>query len=279
MKRFIITILTFILLIGTVGAFVQGALVASGEQSLLERFGDTDYAQYGIGTESWERLLEEAARDERLVAVLEHIDVYSEDLVKLAVVNPEARDFVADYWMHTEDRTAPEDISLTAQGSGVPLLLQWDSRWGYALYGGKPMGLTGCGPTSLSMVALALTGDTRLNPLYVARFAEEQGYYVAGSGSSWDLMRGGAASLGLSWWEVGLNEEEMRAALESGHYLICSMMTGDFTASGHFIVLDDVREGGFTVKDPNSPQRSGRIWSYSELEDQIAVMWAYSLAG
>ena len=57
------------------------------------------------------------------------------------------------------------------------------------------------------------------------------------------------------------------------------MMPGDFTASGHFIVLDGVREGGFTVKDPNSPQRSGRIWSYSELEDQIAVMWAYSLAG
>ena len=276
MRRFFITVLTLILLIGAVGAFIQGVITAADEPTVRERFGKTDIAQYDIGPESWEALLEAAERDERLISILEHIEVYSEDMVKLAVTNEDARDFAADYWQHTDCQTDPTQITLTAQSGGVPLLTQWDSRWGYDLYGGSPMGLTGCGPTCLSMVAVALTGDTRLNPLYVAHLAEENGWYVSGSGSSWDLMRAGASELGLNWRELGLSEENMRAALGAGEFIICSMLPGDFTTSGHFIVIDGCTDGGFSLKDPNSLQRSARLWSYDELAGQIAVLWAYS---
>ena len=46
----------------------------------------------------------------------------------------------------------------------VPLLLQYDPRWGYASYGDNCLAVTGCGPTCLSMVASALTGDASLTP-------------------------------------------------------------------------------------------------------------------
>ena len=54
------------------------------------------------------------------------------------------------------------------------------------------------------------------------------------------------------------------------------MLPGDFTTSGHFIVIDGYDSTGFTVKDPNSAERS-RSWSYDRLAGQIAVIWAYSI--
>ncbi len=276
MKRLIITILTLLLLIAIAGAFIQGIITTAEEHSIQERFGNIDYAQYGIDTENWNALMDNAVHDERLISILEHIQVYSNDMIKLAIVNPDARDYAANYWQHTDEQIDPSSIELTCSDSGVPLLFQWDSRWGYNLYGGKPMGLTGCGPTSLSMVSIALTGNTALNPLYLARFSEEHDFYVNGVGTSWDLMRSGAAALGLNWQEVGLNQEDMYAALDQGAYLICSMLPGDFTTSGHFIVIDGYDSTGFTVKDPNSAERS-RSWSYDRLAGQIAVIWAYSI--
>lgn len=55
------------------------------------------------------------------------------------------------------------------------------------------IGLSGCGPTCLSMVLLALTEDEEATPYEVARFSEENGYYVEGSGTAWSLMTEGAA--------------------------------------------------------------------------------------
>ena len=44
-----------------------------------------------------------------------------------------------------------------------PLFLQWDPRWGYTEYGEDSfLGLSGCGPTCLSMVLYYLTGDKSL---------------------------------------------------------------------------------------------------------------------
>ncbi|MGI6028953.1 MAG: C39 family peptidase [Candidatus Heteroscillospira sp.] len=280
MKRFIVWILTLLLLTGCAGALIQGIMAYKDEATVAERFGDTDYAAIGIEPETWRMLLEEAGRDDALVEILEHIEVYTEPLVKLAVTNKHARDYVRAWWQNTDTdgKLQPEDIKLSAQ-DGVQLFTQWDARWGYGLYGGSPMGITGCGPTCLSMVAVALTGNTQLNPLYIARMAEQSGYYVEGSGSSWDLMRAGSTSLGLSWREVPLSEWDMRSALDNGELIICSMLPGDFTTSGHFIVLDGWSDSGFSVKDPNSIERSERRWSYDELAGQTAVIWAYSAAG
>ena len=68
--------------------------------------------------------------------------------------------------------------------------------------------------------------------------------YENGSGSKWTLMSQGAQQLGLNVRELSLDEERMAENLEAGHPIICILGPGDFTDSGHFIVLTGYRDGG-----------------------------------
>ena len=69
----------------------------------------------------------------------------------------------------------------------------------------------------------------------------------------------------------------MVTALEEGKPIILAMGKGDFTESGHYIVLTGVEDEGFRVNDPNSPQNSAKLWTYEQLEKQIRNIWAISV--
>ena len=169
------------------------------------------------------------------------------------------------------------DISGEVKQGEIPHFLQWDKRWGYETYGSDFLALTGCGPTCLSMVLCGLSGDTQWNPLEVARWAEEQGYYVDGSGSSWELMTTGAESLGLTASEVSFDEDHILSTLEAGTPIICVVGPGDFTTSGHFLVLRGVDEdGNILLNDPNSVVRTEKSWDLQDLMAQIRNLWSYS---
>ncbi len=203
-------------------------------------------------------------------------DAIPERLLQLVVNNIETIDFVAAY-PTKHDQATKIDLSDEAKSDEVPLLLQWDERWGYAAYGDGLMGYTGCGPTCLSMVALYLTGDADITPLAVANYADEAGYYTDGVGSAWSLMSEGCQHFGLIGTEMYVSESDMVEMLEAGHPLICAVGEGDFTASGHFIVIYGYSDGAFLVNDPNSPVRSGQSWSYDTLSSQIKNIWYYSV--
>ena len=158
----------------------------------------------------------------------------------------------------------------------VPLFLQWDPMWGYEKYGSGCIGQTGCGPTCLAMAGYYLTGDDRFNPKAMADFAAENGYYASGYGSSWTLISEGAGKLGLTVKELPLVKGKMVDAVEAGHPVILALGKGDFTSSGHYIVLTGWVDGAFTVNDPNSRVRSGKQWTYEELEGQIRNIWEIS---
>ena len=79
----------------------------------------------------------------------------------------------------------------------IPLLLQWDERWGYSVYGDNMIAVNGCGPTAVAMVVSGLLCDPSVTPYKVAKFAEEQGYYAGESGTSWTLMLEGVQSFGI----------------------------------------------------------------------------------
>ena len=198
-----------------------------------------------------------------------------EELAALYEKNPDAREFVRSYW-DEKDISHEIDLSDLHDTASVPLLMQWDKRWGYETYAGGLLGLTGCGPTCLSMAAIYLTGDESFDPLSVAQFSESHGYSVDGQGSSWSLMSDGAQELGLESQELPLSEARMAAALAEGKIVICVLGPGDFTDSGHFIVLTGYLDGTFTVHDPNSYANSSRTWTYQELEHQIRNIWALS---
>lgn len=200
---------------------------------------------------------------------------YPESLVELMERNPETKEFVRNY-LKNKDKDFEIDLSEEVTEGTIPLFLQWDERWGYEKYGSDFMAITGCGPTCLSMVRCGLSGDTEWNPLKVAEMAEEQGYYVDGAGSSWDLMTEGAAELGLIANSVIYDAEHIMETLDSGTPIICIMRPGDFTTSGHFIVLTGVDEDGkVTVCDPNSRINSEKSWEVDDLIPQIKNLWSY----
>ena len=49
-----------------------------------------------------------------------------------------------------------------------------------------------------------------------------------------------------------------------------------FHNTGHFIVLVGVKDGQIQVNDPNSRERSEKLWDWSTLEYQITNLWAFS---
>lgn len=215
--------------------------------------------------------------EEKLAYIQSETTKYPQVLRELVQKNPETLDFVYDYPINST--LTPEiDLSAEAAGGTVPLLLQWDERWGYRSYGSGLIGYTGCGPTCLSMVALYLTGDANCDPGTVAQYAQQQGYYVEGSGTAWELMATGCTYFGLKSEEIGLDENGMAAALSDGKVLICSMGPGDFTDGGHYIVLTGHSDTGFSICDPNSPKRSAQTWTFDRLKNQIRNVWAFHKA-
>ena len=203
-----------------------------------------------------------------------HISAYSQDAVNTAVISPEKTSFVL--LEPFAERTYGGVRLDPSETEGVPFLLQYDSRWAFHPYGSSVMGYTACGPTCLSMAAIGVTGDGRYDPVYVSDFAEKAGYYVWGTGTSWLLFTDGAADLGLTGVIIPADESVMRSRLDAGEVLIASMTAGDFTKNGHFIVIHGYGGAGFSVYDPSSVERSGRSWSFSSLQSQMAQLWSIS---
>lgn len=50
--------------------------------------------------------------------------------------------------------------------------------------------------------------------------------------------------------------------------------TGDFTTTGHFILIRGYGKDGFYVNDPNHKSNSEKTWSFKELQKQIKCLWA-----
>ena len=106
---------------------------------------------------------------------------YPKSLITLLEGNPETEAFVLQYPLRQE---TPWQLSDFDRSAGVPLFLQWDPRWGYENYGSDYLAITGCGPTCLAMAGYYLTGSQDMNPRDIAVFAEKNGYYATGYGSS-----------------------------------------------------------------------------------------------
>lgn len=197
---------------------------------------------------------------------------WPEELLAYGEKNLEVQEFVLNYPLN-KDKEPEIDLSEAVNTDTVPLLMQWDERWGYTEYAGGLMGLSGCGPTCLSMVSLYLLDDPKYTPRYLAEFSENNGYSVTGNGSAWTLISEGGKQLGLDVVEIPLDEERIVRNLEVGNPIICVMGPGDFTTTGHYIVMTGYTDGKIQVNDPNSRLRSETLWDYEQIKDQIRNLW------
>ncbi len=203
---------------------------------------------------------------------------YPESLLSLLERNPETEDFVLHYPLE-KDSKPNVDMAQYANSPHVPLLMQWDRRWGYIPYGDDVAGLTGCGPVCLAMAGFYVTGDSKFSPDKILAFAKQAGYCVPGNGTAWTLISEGGKTLGLDVTEIPLDKNRIFVNLDMGNPIICVMGPGDFTSTGHYIVLAGTQEGFLVVNDPNSNGNSQRLWSYEAIKDQIRNLWVIRAKG
>lgn len=206
-------------------------------------------------------------------SILFHEEEYPEELLDMLSRNPEMEEFVRNY-PEKKGHVYADTIGEVTKGE-YPLLLQWDERWGYGNYGDSSVAVSGCAPTSLAMVIAGLTGENTVTPYTIAKYAEENGYYVSGTGTSWEIFHQGCQAFGVAGETISLTKNTVMEALQAGKPIICSMRPGDFTTAGHFIVLAGTEDGRIRVLDPNSRENSEKLWEYERLEPQIKNLWAF----
>lgn len=226
-------------------------------------------------TETFQKLKSMTQQERRIENILLNYQEYPEDLLEMLSRNIDMLDFVLDY-PRKKGNVYSDNVGKVTRGT-IPMLLQWDKRWGYANYGNSSIAVSGCGPTVLSMVIAGLTGDNTITPYIIAQFAQDNGYYVEGSGSSWLLMTEGSSYFGITGAEISLSKDTIYSTLEAGSPIICSMRPGDFTTTGHFIVLTGIKNGKIQINDPNSEQRSNQLWTYEQIAHQINNLWSFTL--
>ncbi len=200
-------------------------------------------------------------------------DACPQELFEALEQNEELYDFAEHYTDRKNYLGKEIDLSDGYEAGGVPLLMQWDKRWGYDLYGDAMIGLAGCGPTCMTMAHLYFKEDLTMNPRKMAEYAQDAGYHTT-EGTSWSFWTDGAAGVGLYGEQLSLSETVMKAVLDDGGLIVCSMAPGDFTTTGHYILLRGYDANGFFVNDPNRKGNSDRQWDYDTLSTQIKNLWA-----
>ncbi|MFR7405178.1 MAG: hypothetical protein ACLUW6_11520, partial [Coriobacteriaceae bacterium] len=159
------------------------------------------------------------------------------------------------------------------RGGHLPFLYQTDPQYRDAPYAGTTVREAGCGPTSLAMVYIALTGKTDKDPAAMAAFSEAGGY-VEGGLTAWRLMTDGAAELGLSSHEVPADAGRLAAELAEG--ILSSAACAPATSRTRTLSRAGVADNGeLVIHDPNSPANSARTWDVQRVLAQCANLWAF----
>lgn len=239
--------------VGSLSAWEVGEPAERTEAEVMQRLGE-------LGQTS--SLIEE---------IYQSHSQYPKELLAALANNPEMAEFVSGY----PGNGVTGGITASEKEQEFPLFLQWDMRWGYESYGDSCIGLAGCGPTCLSMVLFYLTRDETYTPDNIAAYSMENGYYVEGTGTSWGLMEDVPKLCGINVTSISSTANNMKAVLDNDGIIICAMGKGDFTTSGHYIVMYGYDDKGFMVNDPNCAARSGRRWTFSEIKNQIKNIWVY----
>lgn len=112
------------------------------------------------------------------------------------------------------------DVTFTDGVTPVVYFNQLDERYASQPYGTDNIGGYGCGPTAMSIVVSSLTDET-VDPVAMAQWSYENGYWCKNSGSYHALIPAAAEAWGLPVLDI-------------------SSLTGDLLTVGMFVVLDFV---------------------------------------
>lgn len=144
------------------------------------------------------------------------------------------------------------------------------------------IGGSGCGPTCAAMLIETLTGKT-FTPLDACNWAQKRGYKAKGQGTYYSYFVPQFKAFGIACER--LNEANIYGnkassvhtkafdLLEQGYYLIACMGKGNWTSSGHFVVVW-WNDGWVYINDPASKASVRVKGNLNTFKSQVKYYWA-----
>lgn len=164
--------------------------------------------------------------------------------------------------------------------------LQTDPRWGRLDYSAPREKTTirasGCGPTAMAMV-LATWADPKVTPETECAWALRHGYKAPHSGTYYGYFPPAAKRYGLTCYRVnGSNiygndrsayHAQAKDALDRGDLVIACMGKGNWTSSGHYVLVYGIQVDTIYINDPASTLARRTRGSYDLFKQQVKYYW------
>lgn len=168
--------------------------------------------------------------------------------------------------------------------------LQTDTRWknhNYSAKGEKKtIGSSGCGPTSAAMV-IATLKDKNVTPVTTAEWSMAHGYKALNQGTFYSYFVPQFKQYGIVCKQLNQSNlygktsstahTEALNALKNGDWVIACMGKGNWTTSGHFIVLYGYENGYVYINDPASTGSARVKNTWALFSKQVKYMWTITV--
>ena len=164
--------------------------------------------------------------------------------------------------------------------------LQTDPRWGsldYSAPGEKTtIAASGCGPTAMAMV-LATWADPAVNPRTECAWALAHGFKAPHQGTYYGYFEAAGRRYGLKTYRLNYTNlygndrsayhAQARDALDRGDLVIACMGKGNWTSSGHYVLVWDIQGNTICINDPASTKASRVRGDYAVFKRQVKYYW------
>lgn len=164
--------------------------------------------------------------------------------------------------------------------------LQTDPRWAnrdYSAPGEKTtIGKSGCGPTSMAMV-LATWVDPLVNPKTECAWALAHGHKAPHQGTYYGYFEKAGERYGLKVTRLNYSSlyknsnsslhARAKQEIEKGNLVIACMGPGNWTSSGHYVLVWNIIGDVIYINDPASTKTVRTKGSYSLFKKQVKYYW------
>lgn len=164
--------------------------------------------------------------------------------------------------------------------------LQTDPRWknhDYSAKGEKKtIGSAGCGPTAAAMV-IATLQDNNVTPVTTALWSMAHAYKALNQGTYYSYFVPQMSAYGVACKRLNTSNlygksssaahTEALNALKNGDWVIACMGKGNWTSSGHFILLYGYENGYVYINDPASTKAARVKNTWALFARQVKYMW------
>lgn len=169
--------------------------------------------------------------------------------------------------------------------------LQTDPRWGsldYSAPGEKTtIAASGCGPTAMAMV-LATWADPSVTPKTECAWALAHGYKAPHQGTYYGYFEPAGARYGLQVTRLnyislyGNNRSAyhdlVKDTLDQGDLVIACMGPGNWTSSGHYVLVYGIQGDTIYINDPASTKAARTRGSWALFRQQVKYYWIIARA-